>query len=202
MGRLRRWPLSWVGLAAGRPIGPASVRAGPTAILIGPAGLIPSLGATLFAGSCVSVSRRQHVRPDRPELTQPVLGVRLVAICVGPPVVGLPAKSHRCRHSPTSTHRQPGSSARPFAAAWRAAVGITSEPARPVRIVVAHEPTGQRSHARLAAATRLRLPNRQARGGVSALISAAAQASTVNRSSAVPARTPFGLGAGMAGAVS
>jgi hypothetical protein len=117
MRRLGGRPFSRAGLATGCPIGPAIIRVGPAAVPVLPAGLISPLGATLFTGSGVSIGRGQHVRPNRPELTQPVLGIRLVAICVGAPVVRLPAKSHRCRHSPTSTHRQPGSSARRFAAA-------------------------------------------------------------------------------------
>ena len=137
------------------PVSPTPIHFG-LALPVPRPGLVLPLGPAPLRSSSIAIGRGEHVRPDRPELPQPVLGARLVAICVGPPVVGgLTAEFHLCRHSPTGNHHQPRSSAQPQATTQRVAVKITSGPAVPGRTVVAREPTGQPSHAQLPAATRL-----------------------------------------------
>jgi len=114
---------------------------------------------TLVGKSGIPVGRRKRVGPDRPEFVQPLFRGWL-AVCVGALVGGPSAEYHLCRHSPTRT-----------TASWDPQRARQLRRARPrgslqarcrhTQGMAVHEPTGQPSHARLAAATRLRPHDRR-----------------------------------------
>jgi hypothetical protein len=147
------------------PIGPAPLptlesAAGESRVRPGPPiRLNPPIRAGTLVRTSVAIGGGEIVWAHGTELAQPFLGAGLAAIWVVPPVGGFTAEPHLCRHSPTTSNRQARPPASSLPACRRAAAKIGDGPAVARCAAIAQEPTGQPSHARLTAATRLRRPN-------------------------------------------